>query len=93
MKNINITKIRKKLDKVDIKLLKIIKERSLLVEQVLKFKKQKKEVIDKKRINFILKRVRNYSKKLILDPNISINIWKAMIKGFINYEFKNLKKK
>ena len=84
MKNINITKIRKKLDKVDIKLLKIIKERSLLVEQVLKFKKQKKEVIDKKRINFILKRVRNYSKKLILDPNISINIWKAMIKSFIN---------
>jgi len=93
MKNINISKIRKKLDKVDIKLLKIIKERSLLVEQVLKFKKLKKEVVDKKRINFILKRVKNYSRKIKLDPNISINIWKAMIKSFINYEFRNFKKK
>ena len=93
MKNINISKIRKKLDKVDIKLLKIIKERSLLVEQVLKFKKRKKEVVDKKRIKFILKRIKNYSRKIKLDPNISINIWKAMIKSFINYEYRNFKKK
>ena len=43
MKNININKIRKKLDIVDVKLLKIIKERSLLVDQILKIKKNKKE--------------------------------------------------
>ena len=41
MNNININKIRKKLDKVDIKLLKVIKERFLLVNQILKFKKKK----------------------------------------------------
>ena len=63
MKNININKIRKKLDIVDVKLLKIIKERSLLVDQILKIKKNKKEIIDQKRINFILKRIRKYSIK------------------------------
>jgi chorismate mutase len=38
MKNINIQKIRKKLDKVDLKLLRVIKERSILVDQVVKLK-------------------------------------------------------
>ena len=42
MKEININKIRKKLDKVDFTLLKIIKKRSLLVDQILKLKKKQK---------------------------------------------------
>jgi chorismate mutase len=41
--NIDIKKIRKKLDKLDVKLLHIIKERSLLVDQVVKLKKKKKK--------------------------------------------------
>ena len=93
MKNININKIRKKLDKIDIKLLQLIKKRSLLVDQVLKLKKNKRESIDQKRINFILKRIKKYSQKIKLDPKISTDIWRSMIKGFINYEFKKFKKK
>ena len=93
MKNINIDKIRKKLDKVDIQLLKLIKKRSLFVDQVLSFKKNKKEIIDQKRINFILKRIRKLSIKIKMDPKITINIWKVMIKGFINYEYTKFKKK
>jgi len=93
MKNINIQKIRRKLDKVDIKLLRVIKERSILVDQVLNLKKTKKEIVDKKRINFILKKVKNNSIKAKIDPNITISIWKEMIKAFIRYEYKNLKKK
>ena len=27
-----------------------------------------------------------------IDPNITRRIWKSMIKGFIEYEFKNFKK-
>ena len=41
MNNIGIKKIRKKLDTVDAKLLSIIKERSILVDQVIKLKKIK----------------------------------------------------
>ena len=93
MKNININKIRKKLDKIDIKLLKIIKERTLLVDKILNLKKNKNEIIDQRRINFILKRVKKFSKKANIDPAITVNIWKVMIKGFINYEYKNFKKK
>ena len=93
MKEINIKIIRKKLDKVDIKLLNIIKERSVLVDQVIKLKKTKKEIIDNKRINFILKRIKKKSIKVKIDPMITISIWKEMINAFIRYEHKKFKKK
>jgi len=93
MMNVNIKKIRKKLDKIDIKLLNIIKERSALVDKVVKLKKFKKEIIDKKRINFILKRIKKKSIIAKIDPMITVSIWKEMIKVFIKYEYKNFKKK
>ena len=55
MVNKNIRGIRKKLDKLDNQFLDIIKKRSKLVDQVLSYKKFKNQIIDKKRINVILK--------------------------------------
>jgi chorismate mutase len=89
----NIQKIRKKLDKIDVKLLRLIKERSNLVDNVIKLKKTKKEIVDKKRINFILKKIKKDSIKAKIDPMITISIWKEMIKAFIRYEYKKFKKK
>tara|TARA_B110000211_G_C13976541_1_gene507417 strand:+ start:742 stop:1023 length:282 start_codon:yes stop_codon:yes gene_type:complete len=93
MKNKNLKNIRIKLDKIDIKLLHLIKERSSLVDQVIKLKKTKKEIIDKKRIKFILKEIKKKSIKAGIDPMITAGIWKEMIKCFIRYEYKNFKKK
>ena len=93
MINRNILKIRKELDKLDNKLLDIIKKRSKLVDLVIKNKKFKKEIIDKKRIFIILKNIRKKSKKKKIDPKITDKIWRSMIKAFIEYEFRNFKKK
>ena len=46
--------IRIKLDKLDNKLLDLIKYRTSLVKEVLKLKEFKKEIVDQERINFIL---------------------------------------
>ena len=62
MKNKNILLIRKKLDKLDDKLLEIIKKRTKLVDQVIKNKRFKKDIIDKKRIKIILKNIKTKSK-------------------------------
>ena len=56
--------IRYKLDKLDNKLLSLIKFRTNLVKEVLKLKEFKKEIVDKKRINFILRKINSKSKKL-----------------------------
>jgi len=85
--------IRIKLDKLDTELLRLIKKRSNLVNEVLKVKIHKKEIIDQKRINFILKKIKKKSIQLKIDPMITNRIWKNMIWAFINYEKKNFKKK
>ena len=57
MVNKNIINIRKKLDKLDDSFLKLLKKRTLLVNQVLKNKRFKKDIIDKKRISVILRNI------------------------------------
>ncbi len=85
--------IRSKLDKLDNKLLSLIKYRTNLVKEVLKLKEFKKEIVDKKRINFILKKIYSKSKKLKIDTKITNRIWKNMILSYIDYEKRNFKKK
>ena len=78
--------IRVKLDKLDNQLLSLIKKRTILVNDVLKLKEFKNEIVDKKRINQILKKIRSKSKKMKIDPKITNRIWKSMIWSYINYE-------
>ena len=93
MINKNIINIRKKLDKLDNKLLAIIKKRTVLIDIVIKNKKYKKDIIDKKRISVILKNIARKSKNKKIDPRITLKIWNSMIRAFIDYEFRNFKKK
>ena len=86
MVNKNIIKIRRKLDKLDNSLLKIIKKRLELVDLVIKNKKYKKDIVDKKRISFILKNILRKSKQKNIDPLITKKIWVSMIRAFIDYE-------
>ena len=88
-----LDKVRIKLDKLDNKLLTLIKYRTSLVNEVLKLKKYKKEIIDKKRINFILIKIKKKSKQLKIDTKITNRIWKNMIWSYIDYEKRNFKKK
>tara|TARA_B100001758_G_scaffold102440_1_gene87750 strand:+ start:34 stop:315 length:282 start_codon:yes stop_codon:yes gene_type:complete len=93
MKNKKISIIRKKLDKLDLKMLSIIKKRSSLVNKILEQKQFKNQIVDNKRIRVILSKIKKESKKKRIDPRITNTIWKSMIKAFINYEFRNFKKK
>jgi chorismate mutase len=85
--------IRIKLDRLDTELLKLIKKRSNLVNDVLKIKIYKNEIIDQKRIDFILKKIKRKSIQLKIDSKITSRIWKNMIWSFIDYEKRNFKKK
>ena len=85
--------LRRKLDQVDNKLLNLLKIRSSYVKNVLSLKEFKKEIIDKKRIKIILKNVKIKSIKKGIDPKISLRVWKNMIYAFIEYEYRNFRKK
>ena len=88
-----LTKLRIRLDKLDNSFIKLIKKRTRLVNQVLNLKENKKEIVDKKRINHILNKIRKKSIKNKIDPKLTFRIWKNMIYSYIDYERRNFKKK
>ena len=75
--------LRKKLDNLDNKLIRLIKLRTNIVKNVLKLKTHKHEIVDKKRISLILKNIKNKSIKNKIDPKITNRVWKNMISFFI----------
>ena len=90
---IKLNKLRKSLDKLDNSFIKLVKKRTILVKEVLKLKDYKHQIIDKKRINSILKQIKIKSIKNKIDPKITNRIWKNMIWSYIDYEKRNFKKK
>ena len=93
IKRKKLNKIRNQLDKLDNSLIKIIKKRTTLVKKVLAVKEYKKEIVDKKRINKILKSIKEKSIKNKIDTKITRRIWINMIYAYIDFEKRNFKKK
>tara|TARA_B100000989_G_scaffold37787_1_gene23955 strand:+ start:1215 stop:1505 length:291 start_codon:yes stop_codon:yes gene_type:complete len=93
LKRKKLNKIRSELDKLDNSLINLIKKRTNLVNQVLKLKDKKKDIIDNKRIKIILRNIRKKSIVKKIDPKITNRIWKNMIWSYIDYEKRNFKKK
>ena len=88
-----LDEVRKRLDKLDHKLLSLIKKRTILVEKVIKIKRYKKQIVDRKRINKVLTNIKKNSIKRKIDPRITLKIWKSMINSYIDYEKRNFYKK
>ena len=85
--------LRKRLDKLDYRLLKTIKKRTEIIKKVISLKSFKNEIVDKKRIATILKKIKKESLKRNIDPRITKRIWKNMILSYIDFEKRNFKKK
>ena len=93
LKKQKLNRIRVDLDKLDNSLIKLIKKRTNLVKKVLALKEKKNQIVDKKRIEAILKNIKKKSIKNNIDPKITYRIWKNMISAYIDFEKRNFKKK
>jgi len=93
MKNLKLKLIRQKIDKLDDKLLNLIKIRTNLVNGVLKQKRYKNQIIDKARIKEILTSIKKKSISRKIDPKITKKIWRNIIRAYIDFEKRNFKKK
>ena len=88
MKKFNsIEEIRDEIDKIDLKILELISDRKDLVTEVVKLKKRD-QIIDQKRIEFILKKLKVEASNRGLAVEFIEEIWTLMIKNFIKYEEK-----
>ena len=84
---------RNKVDQLDKRIFYLIKKRTAIVKYMLSLKGFKKQIVDYKRINEILKNIRNKSIKNKVDPKITSRIWKSMIWSYIDFQRRNFKKR
>ena len=88
-----LIKARKDIHKVDKNIFNLIKKRTKIVNHMLSLKKQRNQIVDKKRINIIIKKIKNRSIKNKIDPKITTRIWKSIIWSYVDYQRKKFKKK
>ena len=84
---------RTKVDQLDQKIFNLIKKRTQIIRYMLSLKKSRKEIVDRKRNNEILEKIKNKSIKNSIDPKLTRRIWKAMIWGYVDFQRRNFKKK
>ena len=84
---------RTKVDQLDLKIFNLIKKRTQIIRYMLSLKKSKKEIVDRKRNNEILEKIKNKSIKNSIDTKLTRRIWKAMIWGYVDFQRRNFKKR
>ena len=89
----NLRKYRNKIDKIDNRIFILIKNRTQIIKNILSEKKLKNQIVDHKRINEVLKKIKRKSIRNGIDPKITRRIWKSMIWSYIDFERTNFKKK
>ena len=83
----SLEELRKDIDEIDLKILDLIQKRKDLVTEVVKLKKRD-QIVDQKRIEFILNKLKVEASKRGLAVEFIEEIWTLMIKNFIKYEEK-----
>ena len=81
----SLQELRKNIDEIDLKILDLIQKRKNLVTEVVKLKKRD-QIVDQKRIEFILNKLKVEALKRGLSTEFTEEIWTLMIKNFIKYE-------
>ena len=88
-----LIRARNKIDQIDNSIFSLIKKRTHIVNYMLGLKQFKNQIVDRKRVNAILKNIRKKSLQHDIDPKITLRIWKTMIWSYIAYQRKNFRKK
>jgi chorismate mutase len=91
--NRRLKKERKKIDTIDQQIFKLIKKRTIVVKKMLVLKKYKHEIVDHKRNNEILLKLKRKSIQNKIDPKITKRIWKSIIYSYVDFQRRNFKKK
>ena len=85
-----IIKIRSTIDSIDKQIIRLLGLRKKQVVKIAKYK-NKRSIVDRKRINQIMKRIKSEAKKNKIDFNLVKNFWKQLIQYSIKLEKKIVK--
>ena len=84
---------RRNIDQLDRKIFNLIKKRTKIVLHMMHIKTSKSQIVDHKRINVILKNIKQRSIKEKIDTKTTLRIWKSMIWSYVDLQRRKFKKK
>ncbi len=83
----NMDEVRAEIDRLDRALVKLLAERQRYIEAAGRIKSDRDTVRDEERIRDVLLKVTAESVDRGLNPDVAVKVWRAMMEGFIAYEF------
>ena len=89
---VELKKVRKNIDEIDSKIIKLISDRFKEIHKVAKLKDNHDQIIDHERITHILKSVQAKAKKNKIDYEVVTRIWQIFIHEAIKLEYSKIKK-
>ena len=89
---VELKKVRKNIDEIDSKIIKLISDRFKEIHKVTKLKDNHDQIIDHERIARILKSVQAKAKKNKIDYEVVTRIWQIFIHEAIKLEYSKIKK-
>ena len=89
---VELKKVRKNIDEIDSKIIKLISDRFKEIHKVTKLKDNHDQIIDHERITHILKSVQAKAKKNKIDYEVITRIWQIFIHEAIKLEYSKIKK-
>ena len=89
---VELKKVRKNIDEIDSKIIKLISDRFKEINKVTKLKDNHDQIIDHERITHILKSVQAKAKKNKIDYEVVTRIWQIFIHEAIKLEYSKIKK-
>ena len=89
---VELKKVKKNIDEIDSKIIKLISDRFKEIHKVTKLKDNHDQIIDHERITHILKSVQAKAKKNKIDYEVVTRIWQIFIHEAIKLEYSKIKK-
>lgn len=86
-----INEIRTQIDQIDKQLIGLLGERLKFVKSIVRFKKDEEDIIARKRYEQVLEERRSWAEENSLDPDVIEDLYKSMIRYFIEVQKNALK--
>lgn len=86
----SIEEVRTHIDRIDRDIVALLAERSNYVMQVVGFKKTEEDVHATARAEQVVSRAVSLARKFGANPDVTERIYRAMIKGFVEFELAEL---
>jgi isochorismate pyruvate lyase len=88
--NMTMSQVRDEIDLLDRELVLLLARRQKCIEMAALVKNDKDLIIDKERIEEVVRKVTSFGKSCGLDVRISEPLWRKLISLSIDYEFEQL---